>query len=370
MGQEATGLVRFDSRQADLQNLGGHWLLVSGSTRIKDLGTSELYARQALRLVQELGLNQYGVIGKPRPIMEYWLADGRGPHGLLTGLPLLPIDQQTLRAEVVAGRWGLRDDRQLLFSFGPAGDEVHQALEVLKQYGFNRLAYIGEPVPVMMLFLACPDQPIGVHSPTPTNTLFAVPMVEQTAQATPLSGPSQMPQIIRASIPPPISFSAAFAGSSALPPTEGVAIDWRDARLEHNRDDWTLLAGGRCLAHFGACEQTARLALRLLQTHGCTEFCRAGRSESVLAYFLVNGRAPRGPALGCTGQSFQPEALTVQQMAGGWMICDGGQPLFACGPHFDDAADALQTLQRHQFDHLVRLESTEPAGLLFMTRER
>jgi hypothetical protein len=102
----------------------------------------------------------------------------------------------------------------------------------------------------------------------------------------------------------------------------------------------------------------------------CTEYCAVGRAEPVLAYFLVDGRAPRGPVGGVQSVAFRPEALNVQQVAGGWIICDGTQPLLACGTSFSDAADALQALQRHQFDHLLGVNGMDATALHFFTKER
>ena len=53
-------------------------------------GRHETEAREALRLLRELRLNQRGTVGSPRPVMEYWLTDGRAPQGFTQGLRPLP----------------------------------------------------------------------------------------------------------------------------------------------------------------------------------------------------------------------------------------------------------------------------------------
>ena len=62
----------------------------------------EFEARQALRLIRELHLTQRGTVGGPDPIMEYWLADGQAPQGLVSGLRTVPLDPAGLRCSLDA----------------------------------------------------------------------------------------------------------------------------------------------------------------------------------------------------------------------------------------------------------------------------
>jgi len=373
--QAPAALLRFDSRVADVQSIDGRWFLVAGGARLKDLGSSEADAREALRLIRDLGLNEYGTVGRPQPILEYWLCNGRAPQGSLAGHRLIAFDAAKLRAEVSAGRWCLRDDRQLLFSFGFSGDDARQALAIVQRYGFNRVAYVGEPIPALMIFLSCPEQPLGPQLATPANTLYvSSPMSEPTPMPHAATDWSQPPaaehSIVRATMPAPITLSSLEPAARASTPAEGVAMDWQNATVEHEANDWKLMSDGRSLAHFGANEQAAREALRLVQYYRCTEFCSVGRGEPVLTYFLTGGQAPCGLISACQSMAFRPEALQVQQLAGGWIICDGNQPLLACGTSFSDAADALQALQRHQFDHLIAVNGADAGTLHFLVKER
>jgi hypothetical protein len=372
---QPSALLHFDSRLADVQSSDGRWFLVASGARIKDLGSSEADAREALRLIRDLGLNEYGTVGRPCPILEYWLCDGRAPQGPLTGHRMVAFDADKLRAEISAGRWCLRDDQQLLLSFGFSGDDARQALAVIQRHRFNRLAYVGEPLPVMMVFLSCPQEPFGPQQPAPANTLYT---------STPIPLPTQMPGaatdwsrtpaseriMVRATMPPPITLSSLEPAARVAAPVEGVAIDWQNVTVEHQANDWTLVADGRTLAHFGANEQSAREALRLVRYYRCTEFCSVGRTEPILTYFLACGQAPYGLNSAAQGMAFRPQALQVQQLAGGWVICDGNQPLLACGTNFNDAADALQALQRYQFDHLIPVNGTDAGPLHFLIKER
>src|SRR5262245_51205627 len=115
-GQEPTDLVSFEYQRLELRRVGERWQLFNGRTLIKDLGTNEADAREALGLIRQLQLNQRGTIGTPAPVLEYWLSDRAAPRGIIAAHRLVSFDPQALRAESVHGQWCLRDNRQLYFN--------------------------------------------------------------------------------------------------------------------------------------------------------------------------------------------------------------------------------------------------------------
>src|SRR5947209_6541690 len=66
-------LVSFDCDRTEVAWAEQHWQLQAAGILLKDFGRREHEARQALRLVRQLRLNQYGAIGSPSPALEYWL---------------------------------------------------------------------------------------------------------------------------------------------------------------------------------------------------------------------------------------------------------------------------------------------------------
>ena len=85
-------LQTFDWRRVDLQWSNKHWQMMAGSTFLKDFGQRENEGREALRVIQELRLNQHGTVGSPLPIMEYWLSDGLAPQTMTTALHPVNLD--------------------------------------------------------------------------------------------------------------------------------------------------------------------------------------------------------------------------------------------------------------------------------------
>src|SRR5262249_20119502 len=110
-------------------------------------------ARQALRLILELGLNQRGAIGSPWPVMEYWLRDGQAPQLLTrTGLRTMTLQPAAMRVEQIQGQWGPKQGPQVLFNFGQQAQDAQLALGVIRKYGFNQAGLIGQGIPSMYVF--------------------------------------------------------------------------------------------------------------------------------------------------------------------------------------------------------------------------
>lgn len=149
----AEKITRFDPRQLDLQNAHNHWLLVSGNTFIKDFGTRETDAREAVRLIQDLQLNELGKVGTPRPVMEYWLVDGKPPATVGQNHHPTPLEPNTLKVEQFGGQWWLRNRQRPLFNFGAHEDEARQAMAIIQRHGFNEVSWVGNPSPSMLVFL-------------------------------------------------------------------------------------------------------------------------------------------------------------------------------------------------------------------------
>src|SRR5262245_58426339 len=79
-------LTAFDYRSAEVEWQDGRWQIRAGSVWLKDFGRQERDAREALNVIRDLRLTQYGTVGAARPVIEYWLADGRAPAAGVSGL--------------------------------------------------------------------------------------------------------------------------------------------------------------------------------------------------------------------------------------------------------------------------------------------
>src|SRR5260370_11779474 len=129
-------LSNFVSWQAEIRKVDGHWELWAGAVKIKELGNREVDAREVLRLIRVLNLNQIGTVGKPLPVMEYWLSDGRAPQKM-GRLNSVPIDPDSLQVANCQGQWCLVDEGRPWFTFGAEAGEARRALQIIKKYEFK-----------------------------------------------------------------------------------------------------------------------------------------------------------------------------------------------------------------------------------------
>jgi hypothetical protein len=396
-------LLTFDPRQTDLIWQDGRWLLMADSVLLKDFGRHEVEGRAALSFVRQQGLNQKGSIGSPRPIMEYWLADGRAPVGPIPGLRTIPIHVEDLRVEESQGQWCVRDATRILLNFGMHSEDANLALQVMQRYGFTQVGYIGQGVPMMLMFLTSTEQaaaltPAKLSTPhLPGNNLRKPllppdPITRVSATDASPKGPNSEP-----TLPPTTPLvthkpKESHADATARQPrsdflvagrqlsqpgevmtdldaaAERVPFDWRQVRVRQDGQDWKLEVTGYLIANFGKDEAAARQALSLLQYYRCTEHVLIGGPRPVVSYFLCNGQAPHGMMLGLDGMTFRPDTLVVQRLGTEWVVTDGTRILFNCGDKEQEARHALERIQEKRFDHLVYLGHDPTPVLTFLVK--
>jgi hypothetical protein len=377
----------------------GAWQIVVDGKLLKDFGRRQTDCRAGLRLIRDLGLSQMGTIGSARPIMEYWLAQGRAPLGPVAGLATSPIDLDSLRVEAIQSQWCLRDRNRVWFNFGAHPEDAKEAQAVFLHYRFNQVGLIGQGMPAMMVFFASEDRGVATANLLPKNANTAARKdgwkVENGgtergslsfAQAAPPANteprlPPPSPLKAKPSFPDRSNASPAQAPTSpspvakqlAVPPEvvltggsviERMTFDNRQLRVWQDGHEWKIGTREYTLANYGRDERGARKALEILQHYRCSECNWIGQSRPIFSYFLSSGQPPRGWMFGQTGLAFRAEALQVQQTGSAWVISDGTRVLFQFGEQEKDARQALAKIQHYRFDHLVRLGGEGTSGPL------
>jgi hypothetical protein len=374
-------LVTFDPGAAEVSWADHRWQLTAGGVWLKDF-RREGDAREAVRIIRELGLNQRGTVGTPRPVMEYWLAGGQAPHGYAFGLHLQPMDPGSLRVEEVQGQWIIRDAHRLFFVFGSHQDEARQALRIIQDHGFTQIGYVGQPVPELIYFVGGPTGYSASRMPNPRQ-LASRRSPSPPREAAPPDGNMNPPELSAGPQSPnsvsPVNTAqlqrarqlATVAALVNERPAFGdrVAIDPRQLKVQQDGQDWHLVCGEHMLANFGPYSADARRALHILQYYRCNEQCLVGQPRPTFSFFLSNGEAPRGTMFGLGGTPFRPDALVIRQGPGGWCICEREQPLINFGDKIDDARSLLQIIRQQHFNHFCRI-GPEPYGMTMLLRMR
>jgi hypothetical protein len=391
-------LLSFDPQHAEVNWAQNHWQLVADGNLLKDFGRREVEARVALRLVRDMRLTQRGVVGSPEPVMEYWLCDGRAPHGMTAGLHVTPIDPAQLRVEQTQGQWVIRDPGRVLFNFGGHETDARDALSVIMKYGFTQIGVLGSAGPSMVVMLGHPEaasegdpnMPHLVHqSPLregpkdPKAPPPPPPVGDKSPVVTPVIPPLHPPAGTRKE--PSNSFGNVErvegppAGEPLLPKhapappplaaewIDRTPFDWRQVQLRQDGTQHTLSAGTLVLARFNN-DRDARLALAAVQHYRFTELDRVGRPQPYCSYLLCAGQAPHGQYIGLHADAFQADRLSVSKVEGRWAIVSGDQPILWFGDRPEEARVTLDVIQRNQFDRLCKIG--DERGLTFFVRSR
>jgi hypothetical protein len=196
----AESLISFSQESLQLTWSPKGWQLKSDEVLLKDFGRNETLARQTLLLIRELRLNQYGSVGQPRAVLEYWLSDGHAPQGLPTGLRVVALDQASLRVEQAYQQWCVRDAYRMLLNFQGDEDSAHRALAILHKHQFTQFGTLGS-FPPTLIFLRQPGDSLQQipSSQTPATSRNQGMAAVQSTMAPSLFAPVQLPRIINGS---------------------------------------------------------------------------------------------------------------------------------------------------------------------------
>jgi hypothetical protein len=352
-GPPSENLISFDPRRVELKRQANRWQILAGTLLVKDFGANEEIARETLRLIRDLGLSQRGTIGRPRPIMEYWLASGAAPQPGTQFRRLIPFNTGQVRVELFQAQWCVRDDQQVLMAFGPFQQDAQAAVEIIRRHNFGKMGMVGTGPEGLMFFVAAPVPLAGPNS-EPTT---AAPVGQKPAVNMARINPRQM----------------ALAGD--LPPDAGIPgqrtrFDWRKVEVIRDQGHWKLMESGLCLADYGLSEYQAREALRVLRQYHFTDQYRIGTTARPLTFYLTNDKAPRGVPFDLRAQPFHLDALEIRPSSSGWALCDGQRQIWDFGADKDEADKALKAMRMLKFDHLCQVGDAGPAPLTFLVRDR
>jgi hypothetical protein len=330
----------FETGSLRLKYGGGNWQLWAGPILLKDFGRAEAEANEALQVFRDLRVNSRGSIGG---VFEYWLSDGEAPSGLTRHRKAFDFQPERLRVQQVSGGWCLRDDRIILYNFGPSKADAEAALAVCQKYGFNQLGYVGHPTPILKYPMIDPRPRDPNPGPPPLVPASARMQAQELAHR-----PLVIPE-------------GGMIGTSQR-------LEFRRLELRKDRGEWCLVADQTTLGTFGSFEREGRVTLQALQQFRCTDACRIG--DSGFGFFLSNGRAPQGTIVGIPSRPLKPDALTVRQVGGNWAVCEGQRPLVDFGGKSEDAKHALAAIKHYQFDTVCMVGAGHLNGLMLFVKAR
>lgn len=140
----------FDPTRLQVRSDNGRWLLTDGRSRMQ-LFENRSEAIRSLDVIKRYGMNKRCFVGRPSPVMEYWLAGSQAPSGAMSNEDCLAFSPARLRLRQDGNRWLMTDGRSRLRLF-PNREQAAQALSIIRKYGFDQTCYIGRPDPAMTYF--------------------------------------------------------------------------------------------------------------------------------------------------------------------------------------------------------------------------
>ena len=338
-------VYQFDPKHVEVRHVENRWVLTADSVVLRDFGIHEADAREALRLIHALHLNQVGTIGSPLPVMEFWLSDGHAPLPTAPVRCTLPIDLTTLHAEKYKEGWVLvelqKDNNNkkhvVVGSFGEQRELAFQALDLIRQQGFSQRGFIGFPSPSMTYFLASPSEAVRWEAAQTA-----------AAQTKPIS-PSPTPPVVA---------------------PERLRFDPNQVEVREDNRQWKLMYGKQVLANFGPDQHLAKQAQRLMEYYHFTEQLTIGSPENGFHYFLVNGQPPVGVRFSMQALPLRPEALLVRKQGQRYVVVDGDTTVMNFDDRLADAQQFIRVVQHHHFDRLCSLGTANGGGMTFLVKSR
>jgi hypothetical protein len=355
-------LLTFSNAMAEIRREGNRCFLWAGDACLKDLGPNESDARDVLRWIRYFHLNQWATIGRPLPIMEYWLSDDRAPQKMGSSFRSSPFEADSLKIEDDQGQYWLRDAHQPLFVFG-SREDAEQALAVIRKYGFTEIGYVGSGVPVMIVFLAGPEKTSGLAGPAPVTVNPAKPPKNDANQ-----------KALAALQLHPRQLNDSFTSRVSPLADKTVSFDWRQASVQFEHGHWKVIVGSLTLADFGPFEHDAQEALRLIRYYRLTERCTIGKPTAAFTFFLADGQPVRTLYFGYD-TVFNPDHLSIAKIGPDWRIVDLDRPflgglLLYGGTREEDTRQVLQILQKYRVDGLIQVGSRRPTAMNVLVRTR
>ncbi|MBM4040742.1 MAG: hypothetical protein FJ290_19735 [Planctomycetes bacterium] len=144
--------VPFDPDRVTVQEVGGRWFVMTDEATLLSFERDEAGARRALEVIRFYRMNQQCSIGRPTPLLQYYMVSDRPPDGPMQGEVAVPLDLKRLDVAQVDERWLLVQGNVWLLDFGAAEAEARAAVAVIRNAGFTHMCFVGRPRPTMIYF--------------------------------------------------------------------------------------------------------------------------------------------------------------------------------------------------------------------------
>jgi hypothetical protein len=145
--------VDFDPQAVRVQRFGGtQWKLVDSGRPLLDFGANQDNAFRAQDVIKHYRLSRQCFLGRPKPVMQYYLAGDQAPSGWLASEDCVGFTPANLAVRRIDDRWTVGEGDNVLVDTGQNRGEAERALGIIKRHEFSNLCYVGRPSPPMVYF--------------------------------------------------------------------------------------------------------------------------------------------------------------------------------------------------------------------------
>ncbi len=146
---------------------------------------------------------------------------------------------------------------------------------------------------------------------------------------------------------------------------EQVELEWSHPLGQAST--WQLRCDGMLLRDFGSDEAVARQVLLLIRQLRINQYGSVGQDRLIFEYWLRDGRAPEGIALGLSLAPVDQATLAVEKGFGQWAVRDVYRTLIGWIPSEAEARQALAILRKYRFTQMGVVGSSDPPVVMFLS---
>lgn len=145
---------RFDPHDIEIVDEFGRFALADRNGLVVVAGAGRAEARVALFVILHYRIDEVcGVGGLDRPVLTYFLSNGRAPRGRSPGEDCVRFDQAGARLYDHGGQWVLADRNQDIVALGRDQALAEEAVEAIRTKNFSEICSIGGANAALTYFL-------------------------------------------------------------------------------------------------------------------------------------------------------------------------------------------------------------------------
>lgn len=145
-----------------------------------------------------------------------------------------------------------------------------------------------------------------------------------------------------------------------------VRFDPYSVHVAGDAQGYSLASEGKRITSVDGSRAEARLAVYIIRFYGMNEFCRIGRREPSMTYYLVNGWAPQGrsPSEDCLW--FDQTGSQLREIDGRWALVDRNNTVLSLGRNKAAALEVVGAIRSHNFSEICFVGRPGPSMIYYI----